>query len=81
MNIKKLSLAILILAVVSHRATCATYAPSWVTNSYVQAGNEQIISTLTGNNQTPTYIFNFANAFPNIPNLGYGLKNYIGIFC
>jgi hypothetical protein len=54
------------------------YPPTWITNSMVQAGNNRIISTLTGNSVTPTYTFNFGFAFTNLPNLGYGIKEYKG---
>lgn len=58
-----------------------TYPPVWITNNYVRAGNSYVISTLTGNNQTPTYTFPFSSPFTTgIPNLGYGIKAYQGKF-
>ena len=51
-----------------------SYPPTWVTNSMVQANNNKVISTLTGNSVTPTHTFNFGYAFTGIPNLGYGIK-------
>lgn len=52
------------------------YQPQWLTNNYIRAGNENVISSLTGSNVTPTYTFTFSSPLSGIPNLGYGIKAY-----
>ena len=52
--------------------------PVWLTSPYFRAGNEDVIATLTGSDSTPTYTFTFSSALPGVPNLAYGIKNYIG---
>ena len=51
-----------------------------VTNNYFRAGNEDVISTLTGSdaNPVPSYTFTFSSALTGVPELGYGIKNYEG---
>ena len=52
--------------------------PIWQTSEDFRAGNQKVISTLTGNSETPTHTFTFTKAFTNAPNLAYGIKNYEG---
>ena len=53
-------------------------APEWLTSTYFRANNEDVIATLTGSSSTPTYTFTFSSALPGVPNLAYGIKNYMG---
>ena len=55
-----------------------TTSPVWVTSNYFRAGNQNVISTLTGKNANPppTYTFTFSSPLTGIPELGYGIKNY-----
>lgn len=53
-------------------------APVWLTSNFFRAGNEDVIATLTGSDKTPEYTFTFSSALPGVPNLAYGIKNYIG---
>lgn len=55
-----------------------TVQPTWITSPLVRAGNRNIISTLTGNNVTPTFTFTFSSPLPGVPYLGYGIKAYEG---
>ena len=57
-----------------------TVQPIWVTSSYFRAGNQAVISTLTGSsaNPPPRYTFTFSSPLTGIPELGYGIKNYEG---
>ena len=55
-----------------------TASPVWLTSEYFRAGNEYVISTLTGNDQTPRFTFTYSSPLPGIPYLAYGLKNYRG---
>lgn len=57
-----------------------TVRPTWVTSNLVRAGNKNIITTRTGNNLTPTYVFLFSSSLSATPYLGYGVKRYEGIF-
>lgn len=57
-----------------------TNDPIWSTSNYFRAGNENVINTVTGSDQTPTYTFTFSSALSGVPNLGYGIKKYEGKF-
>ena len=57
-----------------------TVRPTWITSNLVRAGNKNIITTRTGNNLTPTYVFLFSSSLSATPYLGYGVKRYEGIF-
>ena len=59
-------------------AAAVTNEPVWSTSAYFRAGNEYVISTKTGSDQTPQYTFTFSSALSGVPNLGYGIKNYEG---
>jgi len=52
--------------------------PIWITSPYFRAGNDKVISTMTGNTSKPTYTFTFSSPLSGIPNLAYGIKNYRG---
>jgi hypothetical protein len=58
----------------------STSDPVWLPSPYFRAGNDKIISTMTGNDSMPTYTFTFSSALSGVPNLAYGIKNYRGIF-
>jgi hypothetical protein len=51
---------------------------TWLSSSYFRAGNENVINHLTGAGEEVTYTFLFSSALSAVPNLAYGLKNYIG---
>ena len=55
-----------------------TVQPTWITSPLVRAGNKNVISTLTGNNVTPTFTFTFSSPLPGVPYLGYKIKAYEG---
>ncbi len=46
----------------------------------MRAGNEDVISQLTGQAIDPIYTFTFSSALPGVPNLAYGIRRYRGIF-
>jgi hypothetical protein len=52
--------------------------PTWLTSPYFRAGSQAVITTLTGNDQTPVFTFTFSSPLTGIPNLAYGIKNYRG---
>ena len=52
--------------------------PTWLTSPYFRAGNQAVITTLTGNNLTPVFTFTFSSPLTGIPNIAYGIKNYRG---
>ena len=54
--------------------------PEWVTSPFFRAGDESVISTLTGNDKKPTHTFTYSSALPGVPNLAYGIKRYRGGF-
>ena len=56
----------------------STLAPIWVTSDYFRAGNQNVISNLTGSSAVPapTYTFTFTSPLSGVPELGYGIKNY-----
>ena len=71
----------LFLILIPFQALCQnadTLQPVWVTSKFFRAGNEAVIKELTGSNVKPTYTFTFSSSFIEIPNLGYGIKNYEG---
>ena len=56
-----------------------TVAPTWVGNTYVQAGSKRIVNGVeTGSNVTPTSTITFTVAFTTAPNLVYGISDYEG---
>jgi len=55
-------------------------SPVWLTSPYFQAARKDVISTLTGNNQTPSFTFTFNSPFHGVPNLAYGISKYQGTF-
>lgn len=71
-------LLILLFLHVTQISSFLTAPPVWVTSSYFRAGNEAVISRLTGNNETPTYTFLFSSSLPGVPRLAYGVKGYMG---
>lgn len=75
-KIKSVFLSAIILLILNSHSLL--YPPVWVTNSYVQAGNNNVINSLTGNSVTPTHTFPFNISFSGVPNLGYGIKAYKG---
>jgi len=75
--IKHLVFSVL-LTVISYCLPYNSSQPVWLVSPYFRAGNQAVISTLTGNNTTPQYTFTFSSALSGIPNLGYGIKNYRG---
>ena len=54
--------------------------PTWLTSPFVQAAQNDVLSTLTGSSSTPTATLTFPNAFISTPNLAFGIINYIGTF-
>lgn len=68
-----------LLSIVKFTVGLYTAQPTWITSSYVRAGNRNVISTLTGNNVTPTFNFIFSAPLSGVPYLGYGIKAYEGI--
>ena len=59
--------------------TAATVAPTWVTSSFVKAGQGNLINyVLTGKSASPTATMTFSSAFSAVPNLGYGIINSEG---
>lgn len=66
------------LTSVNDTKTYDSVAPTWLTSPYFRAGNQAVIKTLTGNNQTPTYTFTFSSPLTGLPSLAYGIKNYRG---
>lgn len=59
--------------------------PTWITSSFVQAESKKIINgdvtgTATGNSSSPTSTMTFLTPFPTVPNLGYGISGYQGIY-
>ncbi len=66
--------------IVSPNKNYTTSQPQWLSSPFFRAGNEAVISTLTGKDKTPTYTFTFSSALPGLPSLAYGIKNYRGIF-
>ena len=76
---KSLLLAITLLLTLSFRASSFTTSdPVWLTSSFMRAGFENVIKTLTGSSYDPIYTFTFSSALPDIPNLAYGIKQYRG---
>jgi hypothetical protein len=55
------------------------YAPTWITNTYIRAGNMNLFTTLTGQGVLNTYVFSFSSNLSGVPMLGYGVKSYAGI--
>jgi hypothetical protein len=55
-----------------------TSNPIWKTSIYFRAGQENAISTLTGNTKTPQYTFVFSSALTGVPNIAYGISKYQG---
>lgn len=52
--------------------------PTWLTSNYFRANNQEVISTLTGNNVLPNFTFIYSSPCNGTPSLGYGIKNYRG---
>ena len=63
---------------VNSTKTYASVQPTWLTSPYFRAGNQAVITTLTGNSSTPTFPFIFSSPLTGIPSLAYGIKNYRG---
>jgi hypothetical protein len=53
-------------------------SPIWLTSSYMRAGSRDVIASLTGASEDPTYIFTFSSPLPGVPNLAYGIRRYRG---
>jgi len=53
--------------------------PTWLTSPFFRAGNQAVISTLTGSSLTPTFMFIYSSALTGTPYIAYGIKNYRGI--
>ena len=72
---------LLVFLTLVHATFSFTYlstAPQWLMNSYFRTNNEDVISSLMGSDKTPTYTFTFSSPLPGVPNLAYGIKNYMG---
>jgi len=50
----------------------------WLPSPYFRAGNNKVISTMTGTGGNSMYTFTFSSALSGVPNLAYGIKNYRG---
>lgn len=57
-----------------------TTSATWLPSPYLRANRANVIQTLTGNSTKPTFSFTFSSPFTKIPNLGYGIGAYYGIF-
>lgn len=70
----------LILFFIQTSFSFLTQSPIWKTSIYFRAGQENVINTLTGNDQTPNYTFTFSSALSGMPYIAYGIGKYQGIF-
>jgi hypothetical protein len=56
--------------------------PTWITSNYILAASNKVINSQTNNSKTPvpSATMPLTTAFTAVPNLGYGLSGYQGIF-
>ena len=71
---------LILLSLVFCSSSYTSVAPTWVTSNYMRAGSQDVIATLTGSSNDPTFIFTFSSPLPGVPNLAYGIKRYRGTF-
>ena len=80
MRIGEIYLFIICISVYGGLSGYDSVKPVWLTSNYMRAGNENVISQLTGQAIDPIYTFTFSSALPGVPNLAYGIRRYRGIF-